>query len=119
MAVNGFVGCLVSQKNRTVSYIRLVSDLAFFAFYNFFLTAQLIGINGESTFEAEILESTRHCQIWGYDFSVSSFGPQILPNQSSRTHFFAYGLGGGDQHGPDDSPKMYTLDTLMRLNGSC
>ena len=75
------------------------------------------GINGDSTFEAEILEHTRHCQIWGYDFSVNSFGPQIPSSELHRTHFFAYGLGGADKHGPNDAPKMYTLASLMRMNG--
>jgi hypothetical protein len=75
------------------------------------------GINGDSTFEAEILERTRHCQIWGYDFSVNSFGPQIPSHRLHRTHFFAYALGGADKHGPEDSPKMYTLQSLMRMNG--
>ncbi|TCD68574.1 hypothetical protein EIP91_010499 [Steccherinum ochraceum] len=75
------------------------------------------GINGESSFEAEILERTNHCQIWGYDFSVRSFGPQIPTLSSFRTHFKAYGLAGGDSHGPNDNPKMYTLQSLMDLNG--
>ncbi|KAF5339969.1 hypothetical protein D9611_012433 [Ephemerocybe angulata] len=75
------------------------------------------GINLESSFEAEILKYTKHCQIWGYDFSVKSFGPEIPSNQLHRTHFHAYGLGGEDKHGPNDSPPMYTLETLMRENG--
>ena len=31
------------------------------------------GINGESSFEAEVLDRTE-CQLWGYDFSVSDVG---------------------------------------------
>jgi hypothetical protein len=91
------------------------------------------GINYESSFEAEILGNTQECQIWGYDFSVKSFGPQItevgffqsavsrllniLQAQASRTHFQPYGLAGKDAHGPDDKDKMYTLESLMKLNG--
>ncbi|THH18079.1 hypothetical protein EUX98_g9015 [Antrodiella citrinella] len=74
------------------------------------------GINGESSFEAEIFERTKYCQIWGYDFSVRSFGPE-LPTYSSRTHFKAWGLSGSNSHGPKDTPKMYTLQSLMDLNG--
>lgn len=77
-----------------------------------------VGINGESSFEAEILERTNHCQIWGYDFSVRSFGPQIPTLSSYRTHFKAYGLSGSNSHGPNDKPKMYTLQALMDMNGA-
>jgi hypothetical protein len=75
------------------------------------------GINLESSFEAEILASTDHCEIWGYDFSVNSFGPEIPRAQASRAHFHPYGLAGTDKHGPDDDPKMYTLESLMKING--
>ncbi|KZS98537.1 hypothetical protein SISNIDRAFT_448803 [Sistotremastrum niveocremeum HHB9708] len=76
-----------------------------------------VGINHESSFEAEVLERTTGCQIWGYDFSVSQFGPEIPASLSYRTHFFPYGLSGSDRHGPDDEQKMYTLQTLMKMNG--
>jgi len=75
------------------------------------------GINLESSFEADLLRTTKHCQVWGYDFSVGSFGPEIPENMLHRTHFKAYGLGGVDAHGPADDPPMYTLQTLMRMNG--
>ena len=47
------------------------------------------------------------------------FGPEIekKANLRKRSHFFPWALGGRDAHGPDDNPKIYTLDTLMRLNG--
>jgi len=76
------------------------------------------GINYESSFEAAILANTDHCQIWGYDFSVKSFGPEIPESQVHRTHFHAYGLSGADAHGPDDIPPMYTLETLLKMNGA-
>ena len=75
------------------------------------------GINLESSFEAEILDGTAHCEVWGYDFSVKSFGPEIPSAQAHRTHFHAVGLAGEDKDGPEDSPKMYTLETLMKQNG--
>lgn len=75
------------------------------------------GINYESSFEAKILENSKHCEIWGYDFSVKSFGPEIPKSLVPRTHFKAFGLGGEDKHGPEDDPPMYTLKTLMKMNG--
>ncbi|KAF9039870.1 methyltransferase domain-containing protein [Panaeolus papilionaceus] len=75
------------------------------------------GINKESSFEYEILQGTSHCQIWGYDFSVDSFGPEIPTRLSHRTHFSAYGLSGADKHSPGDNPPMWTLESLMARNG--
>jgi len=74
------------------------------------------GINLESSFEAEVLANTENCQIWGYDFSVNSFGPEIPRSQAHRTHFRPYGLAGSDS-GPDATTKMYTIDSLMKMNG--
>ncbi|THU93793.1 hypothetical protein K435DRAFT_861171 [Dendrothele bispora CBS 962.96] len=80
-----------------------------------------VGINHESSFEAQLLTSTSHCEVWGYDFSVSSFGPQITRSLSPRTHFFAYGLAGNDHIPPPNAPStdypMYTLQSLMKMNG--
>ena len=56
-------------------------------------------------------------QVWGYDFSVDDFGPQIPRSQRHRVHFAPYALGGEEKHGPNDQPKLYTLDALMRMNG--
>jgi len=75
------------------------------------------GINYESSFEAEILSNTEHCQIWGYDFSVGSFGPEITKSLQHRTHFKAFGLSGSDKHDPDDEHPMYTLESIMKMNG--
>jgi hypothetical protein len=77
------------------------------------------GINGESSFEAAMLDRAPGCEVWGYDFSVNSFGPEIedSPRLKERSHFFPYALGGHNAHGPENSPKYYTLDALMRLNG--
>ena len=102
-------------------------DCIVYSFGAFFLVLSTInlntflfflGINRESSFEAEVLSNTKHCQIWGYDFSVNSFGPEISNSLRHRAHFHAYGLSGQDKHGPDDNPPMYTLESLMKMNGN-
>ncbi|KAH9961557.1 methyltransferase domain-containing protein [Russula dissimulans] len=79
----------------------------------------MIGINGESSFEADLLKRVPGCEAWGYDYSVSSWGPEItdLPGISLRAHFEPWALGGTDNHGENDNPKFWTLDSLMRHNG--
>jgi len=37
------------------------------------------GLNGESSFEAEMLDRVSSAKIFGYHFSVDAFGPQIPP----------------------------------------
>ncbi|THH26618.1 hypothetical protein EUX98_g7567 [Antrodiella citrinella] len=80
------------------------------------------GLNGEVSFEAELLQLAPGCQLWGYDYSVQSIGPQIElavdqhnVSLSSRAHFQAYALGGKDTHNTE--PPMYTLKTLLESNG--
>ncbi|KAL5507088.1 hypothetical protein ACEPAH_6544 [Sanghuangporus vaninii] len=75
-----------------------------------------IGINHESSFEAELLSRTSNCEVWGYDFSVESFGPEVQddPALLSRAHFEPYGLAGTNSEGEH---KMFTLQTLMARNG--
>ncbi|KDQ55720.1 hypothetical protein JAAARDRAFT_159072 [Jaapia argillacea MUCL 33604] len=75
------------------------------------------GVNGESSFESSILERGPGCEVWGYDFSVNSFGPEItsVPNLDSRAHFYPYALGPSDA--PTSDPPMFTLQTLMKRNG--
>jgi hypothetical protein len=75
------------------------------------------GINGESSFEAALLEAAPQCEIWGYDFSVKTFGPEIanVSALDARGHFFSYGLGSEDT--PYADPPMFTLQSLMRQNG--
>jgi len=78
-----------------------------------------VGINHESSFEAELLSRTDNCQVWGYDFSVDKFGPEVQesPALLRRAHFKPYGLAGTNAHGSEDTNKMYTLQSLMALNG--
>jgi len=78
-----------------------------------------VGINGESSFEAELLKSAPHCELWGYDYSVLEFGPEVEHDHTllPRAHFHAYALGGVDSYGPGTKPPFYTLPTLMKING--
>ncbi|KAI5989787.1 methyltransferase domain-containing protein [Pisolithus orientalis] len=72
------------------------------------------GMYYETSFEAEMLERTQHCQVWGYDYRSNSFGSSKLNNY--RAHFFPYGLAHVDAHSPHDEQKLYTLKTLMEMN---
>jgi len=69
-------------------------------------------MNYDTSFEGEILERTRHCQIWGY--GSQSFAPHIRSNY--RSHFSPWGLANIDAHDSVDLPKLYTLKTLLELN---
>ena len=79
------------------------------------------GMDWESAWEASLLDSTAHCEIWGYDHSTKSFGRQISQasfTKKARTHFTSHvQLGPVDRHDRDDDPKLYTLSTLMKSNG--
>ncbi|KAG8745382.1 hypothetical protein FRC10_008241 [Ceratobasidium sp. 414] len=74
------------------------------------------GISTESSFEAELVKRTK-CEIFGFDFSVTKFGPEVENYGSIRakTHFYPYGISGNDKH--DASPPMWTLQALMLKNG--
>lgn len=72
------------------------------------------GINGESSFEAEMLSRIPSAQMFGYDFSVDAFGPQIPAAHRPRTKFGKVGLGSKDE--PSKAPPFYTLSTLMAQN---
>ena len=72
------------------------------------------GINGESSFEAEMLERVPSARIWGYDFSVDAWGPQIAEKHRHRTFFKKVGLGKEDKH--DSEPPFWTLPSLMKQN---
>lgn len=139
-----------------------------------------IGVNGGSSFESELLSRTKHCQVWGYDFTVSSFGDEINNPHSSdfsrffaqpvqrfyssdplsplsdpeadpgvvgggaavdglgaageedvkeywndagrtlkqRAHFKSYGVAGKNVGATSEAPPMYTIESLMRMNGT-
>ncbi|KAG8761228.1 hypothetical protein FRC12_009439 [Ceratobasidium sp. 428] len=74
------------------------------------------GISTESSFEAELVKRTK-CEIYGFDFSVTKFGPEVENYGSIRakTHFYPYGISGNDKH--EAKPPMWTLQTLMKKHG--
>ncbi|EKM54909.1 uncharacterized protein PHACADRAFT_147193 [Phanerochaete carnosa HHB-10118-sp] len=75
------------------------------------------GINHDSSWEAALLQRAPHCEVWGYDFSVTMFGPVVQNNPvlAPKTHFFPYKLGMHDN--PHHSPPEYTVQGLMHQNG--
>jgi len=77
------------------------------------------GINDDSSFESALLKRAPGCEVWGYDFSVEHWGPQITndPELRDRAHFHPWALGGSDDHGEHTHPKYWTLQSLMSLNG--
>lgn len=79
------------------------------------LVVYSFGINAESSFEAELLERVPSARIWGYDFSVDAWGPQIKAEYRDRTFFEKVGLGKEDLHTSD--PPFWTLPNLMVKNG--
>jgi len=100
----------------------------------------IIGVNGESSFESSLLKRAPGCEIWGYDYSVENvrvscpffnqeplltcsfhqWGPEIRDDSElrDRAHFQPWALGGADDHGEHSNPKYWTLDSLMRHNGT-
>jgi len=75
------------------------------------------GVDDGSSFEAELLSSTRYCKVWGYDPKAKSFGSKLPRALGHRTHFSPYSLSGFDKHDRGDKPPAYTLETLMKMNG--
>ncbi|KAG9086586.1 hypothetical protein FS749_003543 [Ceratobasidium sp. UAMH 11750] len=55
--------------------------------------------------------------MYGFDFSVKKFGPEVHSYASirNRTHFYPYGLAGSDKH--DGKPPMWTIQALMHKLG--
>lgn len=70
-------------------------------------------MNYETSFEAEVLERTRYCEVWGYDYRSNSFGNI---KRDHRAHFHPWGLANIDAHGSNDEHKLYTLKTLLDIN---
>jgi len=75
------------------------------------------GLDYESSFEAEILSSTRHCKVWGYDPTMKSFGSKLSRTLAHRTHFSPYSLSASDKHDGEVKRPTYTLETIMKMNG--
>ena len=107
-----------------------------------------LGSPADASFEAELLARTRHCQLFVFDHTASSLPralttPSSLPialgefysaasasdmddehdywdsrGIAQRSHFKPYRIAGYDAHASGDNPKIYTLESLMRLNGA-
>ena len=72
------------------------------------------GIQQESSFEEELLERT-NCELWGYDFSVDEFGPQLKTKMKDRAHFTKAGISGKTD--TTQNPPYYSIADLMDING--
>jgi len=72
------------------------------------------GVQNESSYEQEMLERT-NCRVWGYDFSVSEFGPALVEPYRSRTQFLQAGIAGKTDLNAD--PPFYSIQDLMAMNG--
>ncbi|KAF8265518.1 methyltransferase domain-containing protein [Lactarius quietus] len=77
------------------------------------------GIDKDSSFESALMKRAPSCEVWGFDFKVDNWGPEIAGDQAhkERAHFLRFALGGTDKHNETDNPKYWTLDSLMKYNG--
>lgn len=75
------------------------------------------GVAQESSFEKVILEKSATCKIYGYDFSVENWGPQIRdrPEFKSRISFKPWKLA--PKVSASATPPEYSLQGLMKHNG--
>ncbi|KAH9169067.1 hypothetical protein EDB89DRAFT_2073372 [Lactarius sanguifluus] len=101
-----------AKQEKCVVYSFGIDDKSFEA-------ALLERINGESLFESTLLKRGPGCEVWGYDYTVNSWGPKITddPELRDRAHFKPFALGGTNNHEDHDNPKYWTLDSFMDLHG--
>ncbi|OBT42189.1 hypothetical protein VE00_06833 [Pseudogymnoascus sp. WSF 3629] len=64
--------------------------------------------------EDETIERT-NCEIWAYDYSVTSFGKQLSYEHRARAHFTQAGISGVTN--ATSFPPFYTIQDLMKTNG--
>ncbi|KAJ7041163.1 methyltransferase domain-containing protein [Mycena alexandri] len=76
-----------------------------------------MGVERQSSFEQAVLHQAERCHVYGFDFSVSKWGPELLADTAvnDRAHFFPYKIGATDDH--DASPKQYTFRGIMKELG--
>ncbi|KAJ6542733.1 methyltransferase domain-containing protein [Mycena capillaripes] len=76
-----------------------------------------MGVERQSSFEQEVLRQSERCQVYGFDFSVSEWGPELRADTevNLRAHFFPWKIGGIDNH--DANPKEYSLQGIMKEFG--
>ncbi|KAF7307589.1 Methyltranfer-dom domain-containing protein [Mycena indigotica] len=76
-----------------------------------------MGVERQSSFEQEILHQSDKCEVHGFDFSVTKWGPELLNDHevNNRSHFHQYKITGKDNH--NASPKEYSLSGIMKELG--
>ncbi|KAJ6496254.1 methyltransferase domain-containing protein [Mycena sanguinolenta] len=76
-----------------------------------------MGVERQSSFEQEVLRQSNDCQVYGFDFSVSEWGPELRADTEvrDRAHFFPYKIGADDDHSAN--PKQYSLQGIMKELG--
>ncbi|KAF7375751.1 Methyltranfer-dom domain-containing protein [Mycena sanguinolenta] len=76
-----------------------------------------MGVERQSSFEQEVLRQSKDCQVYGFDFSVSEWGPELRADTevNDRAHFFPYKIGAEDNH--EVNPKQYSLQGIMKELG--
>ncbi|KAJ7468671.1 methyltransferase domain-containing protein [Mycena latifolia] len=76
-----------------------------------------MGVERQSSFEQEVLRQSERCQVYGFDFSVTEWGPELRADTevNSRAHFFPYKIGAVDNHAA--TPKEYSLQGIMKELG--
>ncbi|KAF7297593.1 Methyltranfer-dom domain-containing protein [Mycena kentingensis (nom. inval.)] len=76
-----------------------------------------MGVERQSSFEQEILHMEESCEVFGFDFSVTEWGPELRADTAvnQRAHFFPYKIGGTDNH--TAHPPEYSLSGIMEELG--
>ncbi|KIK61066.1 hypothetical protein GYMLUDRAFT_243746 [Collybiopsis luxurians FD-317 M1] len=76
-----------------------------------------VGLNRDCSFETDLLINTNHCKIYGYDYSVKGYSKNLPLTVRHRAEFHPYVLGGVDRPASGKEPAIYTLKSLMEMNG--
>ncbi|CAK5271407.1 unnamed protein product [Mycena citricolor] len=76
-----------------------------------------MGVNHQSSFEQQILRGSKSCTVYGFDFSVSNWGPELVADTAvnARAHFYPWKITGVDNHGA--VPKEYSFHGIMKEFG--
>ncbi|KAJ7816856.1 hypothetical protein B0H14DRAFT_2843998 [Mycena olivaceomarginata] len=72
----------------------------------------------QSSSEQEVLRQGNDCQVYGFDFSVTQWGPELCADTevSPREHFFPYKIGAADNH--NVKPKHFIDIWKIDIEGS-
>ncbi|KAJ7053921.1 methyltransferase domain-containing protein [Mycena amicta] len=76
-----------------------------------------MGVESKSSFEQEILHESEECHVYGFDYSVSQWGPELRNDKTvkDRAHFYPWKILGRDKH--DANPPEYSLRGIMKELG--